>query len=149
MSLQSKYYTNCGCLLNSTIALANPTADFPVSPTFYSGLISSTKNFLLGADTESFQSGGTVKRGFCEGGCDGFWTYVAISASFKFVGMLPFSGNQMLSFRYPRVCQFSSMIQKVQGVDTATINRVFFQNCRARFEVFVEGCPNPGRVSFW
>ncbi|OQV25265.1 Solute carrier organic anion transporter family member 4C1 [Hypsibius exemplaris] len=96
----AKYYTNCRCLGNMTAPgwVAPP----PVAPpTVFSGLIRVTKSFLIGSDDESAvgPDGPTVKRGYCAGGCDGFWTYVAISASFKFIGMLPFSGNQMLSFR--------------------------------------------------
>ncbi|XP_055327701.1 solute carrier organic anion transporter family member 74D-like [Paramacrobiotus metropolitanus] len=93
-----KFYENCQCLLNITA----PQWIQPASPTptsLWTRLTTTLEDLVNGPPADVKYPGATVKRGFCEGGCSGFWTYVAISASFKFIGMLPFSGNTMLSFR--------------------------------------------------
>jgi hypothetical protein len=92
--LQGKFYGNCTCLASKGWIFSDGLEVSPNQTTL--ALFPETAQTISSADDEPNT---VVKRGFCEGGCSGFWTYVIISTCFKFVGALPFSGNQMLSFR--------------------------------------------------
>ncbi|OQV20302.1 Solute carrier organic anion transporter family member 4C1 [Hypsibius exemplaris] len=85
------YYGGCSCLAPPGWKFSDPLDSVSALPT--------TMDDLDTVFPERNENDGVLKRGFCEGGCSGFMIYVIISTCFKFIGALPFSGNQMLSFR--------------------------------------------------
>ncbi|XP_055341717.1 solute carrier organic anion transporter family member 3A1-like [Paramacrobiotus metropolitanus] len=98
-----KYYTKCSCLANSDWKYPEPLDGMtPTQFAFITAITNPPKSLL----SESYAETGvirndTVKRGWCENNAcrTGFWIYLIIGTSFKFIGSFPFSGNQMLSFR--------------------------------------------------